>query len=359
MLPATGSEAEGKDHVRFMVIDAWTCERNQPSMAVVVTGAHGFVGLNVVRHLAANGITAIAVGRAEPDAWVTAYLEDVSEHVSHVRADLSVPGSLASATGITGVEAVVHAAVVTATTPQVERDDALRIVSVNIGGTMEAIDLARATGAKRFVYVSSPSAIGYVSSGTLVDESVPKRPDSLYGITKDASEELVRRYGKIHDLSVASVRIAQPYGPGERATSSRLRTSPIYEWMLAAERGERLITGAPVRGRDWTYIDDTARGLVTVALADELQHDLYHLARSERVTIAAVVSEIRKAMRIKLDSDLDNPDLNPNISGPAERRPLDTSRFREEFGWAPETDIVEGMARYIEWWKSFQPAAYA
>ena len=328
-------------------------------MAVVVTGAQGFVGLNVVRHLAANGISAVAVGRSEPDAWVTAFLGDVSEHVSHARADLSVPGALAAAIGDTDVKAVIHAAVVTATTPQVERDDALRIVSVNIGGTMEAIDLARSRGARRFVYVSSPSAIGYVSSGTLVDESVPKRPDSLYGITKDASEELVRRYGKIHDQSVATVRIAQPYGPGERATSSRLRTSPIYEWMLAADRSEPLVTGAPVRGRDWTYIDDTARGLATVALADELQHDLYHLARSERVTIAAVVAEIRKAMRIKVDSDKDNPDLNPNISGPAERRPLDTSRFREEFGWAPETDIEEGMARYIAWWKSFQAASYA
>jgi UDP-glucose 4-epimerase len=327
-------------------------------MTVVVTGAHGFVGLNVVRHLAASGMDTIAVGRSAPDRWVAAFLEDAADRVTHVQADLSVPGELRDSVGDATVQAVIHAAVVTATTPQVEREDALRIVSVNVGGTMEALDLARSSQAQRFVYVSSPSAIGYVSSGSLVDESVPKRPDSLYGITKDASEELVRRFGKINDLSVASVRIAQPYGPGERATSSRLRTSPIYEWMLAADRGERLVTGAPVRGRDWTYIDDTARGLATVALADELQHDLYHLARSERVTIAAVIAEIRKEMRISLDSDKDHPDLNPNIAGPADRRPLDTSRFREEFGWAPDTDIEEGMASYIAWWKTFAPGSY-
>ena len=327
-------------------------------MAVLVTGAHGFVGLNVVRKLAADGADVIAVGREQPDGWVTAFLAEVVERVTHIQADLSRPGALATAAGDAEVQAVIHAAVVTATTPQVEREDAMRIVSVNIGGTMEALDLARAQRVSRFVYVSSPSAFGVPRGDGLVDESADKRPDSLYGITKDASEELVRRYGTIHGLSSASVRIAQPYGPGERATSSRLRTSPIYEWLLAAERGDPLVTGPLSRGRDWTYIGDTARGLAAVALSEQLDHDLYHLARSETVTIADVIDELRnKYPSIQSIEELDHPDLNPNIASPAERRPLDSARFRSEFGWAPETGICEGMQRYLEWWRSFPPLA--
>lgn len=321
-------------------------------MAVVVTGAHGFVGLNVVRELASRGVETLAVGRSETDAWVTRFLSDVASSVTHVGADLSIPGALSTAIGDVPVSAVVHAAVVTATTPQVEREDSLRIVSVNIGGTMEALDLARRKRADRFVYVSSPSAFGGVEVAGLVDESVEKRPESLYGITKDASEELVRRYGAIHGLSTASVRIAQPYGPAERATSSRLRTSPIYEWLVAIEAGEPLVTGPLDRSRDWTYIDDTARGLADVALAASLAHDLYHLARSQKVTVGAVIDEFRAAYgNVDVIEDPDHPDLNPNIAGPAERRPLDSSRFRKDFGWAPETGIHDGMREYLEWWR--------
>lgn len=325
-------------------------------MAVLVTGAHGFVGLNVVRTLATLGFDAVAVGRNAPDAWVSAFLDDVSSRVTHVAADLSEPGALREATSGLEIDAVVHAAVVTSTTPQVERDDALNIVRVNVGGTMEALDLARAGGARRFVYVSSPSAFGNAATDALVGETVPKQPDSIYGITKDASEELTRRYGQIHGLSTASVRIAQPYGPGERATSSRLRTSPIYEWLLAISAGSPLVTGPLERGRDWTYIDDTARGIAELALAEYLEHDLYHLARSETVTVGEVIAELRKLHPgIETIEDADHPDLNPNIAGPAERRPLDTSRFRTEFGWAPDTGIEVGMSRYLAWWQAFQP----
>lgn len=322
-------------------------------MAVVVTGAHGFVGLNVVRHLAENGVVAIAIGRNLPDESVTHFLGDVADHVVHRQADLSEAGMLRDAVGDLNVDAVIHAAVVTATTPQTERNDALRIVSVNVSGTMETIDLARLKSARRFVYVSSPSAIGDVAPDTVMDENISKQPNSLYGITKDTSEELVRRYGQIHDLSTASVRIAQPYGPGERATASRLRTSPIYEWLLAAESGETLVTGPLSRGRDWTYISDTAYGLATIALAETLRHDLYHLARSETVTIGSVIDEMRKTFpRIAVDESPDQPDLNPNIAGSVQRPPLDSSRFRSEFGWSPETGIEEGMRRYMEWWRA-------
>jgi UDP-glucose 4-epimerase len=324
------------------------------TMAIIVTGAHGFVGLNVVRTLAVDGVDVIAIGRSEPDEWVTGFLEGVQSRVTHRMADLSQPGSLGDATRGLDVQAVVHAAVVTSTTPQVERDDALRIVSVNVGGTMEALDTAREHGAPRFVYVSSPSAIGTTEPGVPMDEQIPKRPDSLYGITKDASEELVRRYSVIHGLSSASVRIAQPYGPGERATASRLRTSPIYEWLLAAQAGEPLVSGPLSRSRDWTYIGDTARGIAMLATAPSLEHDLYHLARSAKVTVGEVITEIRKQYPdAELIEDAGHPDLNPNIAGAAEREPLDTSRFRNDFNWVPETGIEDGMREYLSWWQGF------
>lgn len=324
-------------------------------MAIVVTGAHGFVGVNVVRTLAEQGRDVVAVGRNEPDAWVTSFLSGVSG-VSHVVADVSRPGELTSTVDGLVVEAVIHAAVVTATTLQVEKDDAARIIHVNTGGTIEALEAARSSGANRFVYVSSPSAIGDAPTDADMDEAVAKNPESLYGISKDASEEISRRYGTLHGLSVASVRIAQPYGPGERPTSSRVRTSPVYEWLLDAQAGRTLPSGPLDRARDWTYIDDTARGIAALATAMSLQNDLYHLARGSQITVGEVIELIKGEFGgISVDETPAPEDLNPNISGPSGRKPLDCSRFAAEFGWAPATSVEEGMRRYFDWWKAFPP----
>jgi nucleoside-diphosphate-sugar epimerase len=324
-------------------------------MRIVVTGAHGFVGLNITSTLARQGHDVVAVSRREPDEWVNAFLSGVSG-VRHVVADLSQPGALHVALGGSQIDAVVHAAVVTATTLEVERAAAAQIVHVNGGGTIDALEAARLGGARRFVYVSSPSAIGAVPDGARLDESVPKSPETLYGITKDFSEEIVRRYGALHDVQAVSVRIAQPYGPGERATRSRVRTSPIYEWMVAADAGEELPTGPFDRARDWTYIDDTAKGIAMLATSPaQPLHGLYHLALERQSTVREVVELLREAWpEIRVNEHPDQHEINPNIAGSGSRQPLDTGRFRGEFGWAPETDISEGMQRYVSWWKSFE-----
>lgn len=324
-------------------------------MKVAVTGAHGFVGLNVVRTLAESGETVYAIGRRPPDSWVTRYLEPVAALVQHRRADLAERGQLAQALAGDEVDAVVHAAVVTATTPQVERDESAWIVTVNTLGTLEALELAREKGSRRFVYISSPSAIGPAPRDMPMTEEVRLQPDTLYGITKMASEAIVRRYGQIHALETASVRIAQPYGPGERATPSRVRTSPIYEWLRDLDAGRHLPTGPLDRARDWTYIDDTANGIALLATTPELPHVLYHLGAGRQVTIAEVIPALRPAYPdLSIDEHLEPDALNPNIAGPP-RQPLDATRFREDFGWLPKTDIAEGMARYLQWWREFRP----
>jgi nucleoside-diphosphate-sugar epimerase len=247
-------------------------------------------------------------------------------------------------------DALVHAAVITATTREVERDDSLDIVAVNIGGTIDALDVARLHHCRRCVYVSSPSAVGPVQIQQPLGEDIATAPDTLYGITKRASEQLVERYGIIHGLSTVSVRISQPYGPGERATPSRLRTSPIHEWVYAARAGAKLLTGPRDAARDWTYVSDTARGIMTLATSPSVTYPLYHLGLGSDVTVGEVLDVLRRTyLDLSWDSRADAPELNPNIAGPQRRWPLDCSRFATEFGWSPATGIEDGMRRYLDW----------
>jgi nucleoside-diphosphate-sugar epimerase len=328
-------------------------------MRVLVTGAAGFVGLNVARQLALRGDDVFAVSRNAPDRWANTFLAGVAPHVQWRQADLTQPGALAAATAADPIEAVVHAAVLTATTATVEREQSVEIVQANIGGTLEALDVARRHGCRRFVYVSSSAALGPLHAGQPADESANPRPDTLYGITKHASELLVQRYGAVHAFSSVSVRIAQPYGPGERPTASRLRTSPLWEWLDAAQRGVELVTGPLEVARDWTWVEETARGIAELTHAQTLEHNLYHLSVGRLFTVGAALDALRAAYpNLRHNSAPDPERINPNIADIAPRAPLDSARFRAEFGWAPEVTLDDGLARCVAWHEEKGPAAF-
>lgn len=323
-------------------------------MRVLVTGGTGFVGMNVARTLASRGHDVLIADVAEPDAWVRDFLAGVDERVGYFQVDLAERGELERALPAGSLDAVVHAAVITATTLDVEVSSARSIVDVNLGGTVEALDAAVERGARRFVYVSSPSALGDASAGGLVAEDARPRPRSLYGITKLASELLVARWTELGRVEGISVRIAQPYGPGERTTGARVRTSPICEWLPLAERGATLPTGPLDRARDWTYVADTAVGIAQLVTADRPTAPLYHLGTGVDVSVAEVVRELEVHYGpLQLDETASGDVLNPNIAGPA-RPPLDPSRFEREFGWKPSTDIQTGMRLYLDWWAGFR-----
>ena len=324
------------------------------AMDVLVTGARGFVGLNLVKTLAQRGVTVWAVDRSPVDRWVEAFLADESETVRHIQIDLSQSGALLNALPTSSLDAVVHAAVITATTADVERRHAREIVDVNVGGTIEALETAIATNTNRFVYVSSPSAIGDVESDGPVDESVVPRPTTLYGITKLSSEQIVERWRSLYGLNAVSVRIAQPYGPGERATAARVRTSPVWEWLRDARPGGTLPTGPLDRERDWTYVFDTAEGIARLALAERVPYGLYHLGTGEQVSVEEVFRLLREHIGdLAHDAEPDREVLNPNIAGPG-RPPLDVTRFAGDFGWKPGTPFRVGMIQYVRWWSEFR-----
>lgn len=324
-------------------------------MEVLVTGARGFVGLNLAKTLARRGATVWAVDRSPVDGWVESFLADESDSVRHLVADLSKEGDLMGALPVSSLDAVVHAAVITATTDDVERRDAREIVDVNAGGTIEALHVAVATNARRFVYVSSPSAIGETDVDGPVDESVVPHPTTLYGITKFASEQIVQRWAVLYDdLEAASVRIAQPYGPGERATAARVRTSPIWEWLRDARPGVMLPTGPLDRQRDWTFVGDTAEGIARLVAAEHIPHHLYHLGSGQNVSVEQVFNMLQASVgNLTYDPEPDRDALNPNIAGPG-RPPLDVSRFASDFGWKPDTPFSLGMDHYIRWWDKFR-----
>lgn len=315
--------------------------------AVLVTGAAGFVGVNVTRALVLRGHRVVAFDHRRPDDAARRYAGEAVWLEGDVRDRAPIEAGLRGHR----IDTLVHAAAVTATTARWEHDRALDVLGVNLLGTVTALEAAHATGVQRVVVVSSTAALGPgYRDGRPIPEEAPAAPADLYGISKHVLELVSRRLAGLCALEVAAVRLAQPYGPMERPSPDRAALSPIADWMAAAAVGRPLTTPSVETAKDWTYVEDTAAGFVRLVEAGgRLRYPIYNLGSGTNVTVREVLEAIVKEwpgteVRVTPDA-VDNPNLDPaRIRGP-----LEVVRLRDELGFQPRFDIRSGIARYAEW----------
>jgi UDP-glucose 4-epimerase len=321
-----------------------------PGRTVLVTGAVGFVAVNIVRALLVRGHRVIAADHRPPDEPARRFLAPLAAGLVWLEADVRQPAPLLAAMQTHRVDAVVNAAAVTATTREWERDRAREVLDVNLLGTMAVLEAAHRAGIRRVIAVSSTSALGPgYRDGRPIPEAAPAIPGDLYGISKHGIELVAARLADLYGLEVATVRIAQPYGPMERPSPDRAALSPIAEWVEAAAAGRPLWTPSLEVAKDWTYVEDIAAGFVGLVEAGRLRHPLYNLGGGEQVTVGQVMDAIRRVWPgAAVTVTADGP-ANPNLDPTRLRGPLEVVRLRDELGFRPRFDITRGIGRYGEW----------
>jgi nucleoside-diphosphate-sugar epimerase len=320
-------------------------------MAVVlVTGANGFVGINVVRRLAQNGADVVALARRAPDRETHAFLGPCTDRVRWIQGDIRDPEPLKAAAGEYGVDHVLHSAAITPTRAM-ERQAPRRILDVNLGGTLNALEVARSAGARRFVLVSSSGLYGAPPAPLQpLTEAVPPVTGSLYTICKAASEALCRRYQDLHGLSAVAARLGTTYGPMERASQSREHLSQIYILAHRALAGEVAAVYGAERLRDFCYADDMAEAIAGLVLAADLAYDLYNVATEQTLSLRDVLDTLARLCPAFRWAEVARPDEADVALLPENQRvPLDMSRLRDELGFTPAYDLEAGLRRYLDW----------
>jgi nucleoside-diphosphate-sugar epimerase len=322
-------------------------------MAILITGATGFVMSGLAWCLAERGHAVVAADLHPPDAALRGHLGGLRGEVTLRQLDVTDAAAVRALIGDVRPERIVHGAAITAIPPEAERGRFVETTQVNVLGTLHVLDAVREFGARRTVVVSSGSVYGTRADREPVTEDAVPQPQGVYPITKWAAEALAARYAAVNALDIAVVRLASPFGAFERDTGSRPLLSAINDWTRAALRGETLRIGGPATAlRDPIYLDDVASGIAAVVLADRLSHVVYNVSWGKGATTEDTLAAIARAVPgVEIERVPDEPSRWPALT----RGVLSADRLRRDLGWTPRYDLDSGVAAYVGWLREQPP----
>jgi UDP-glucose 4-epimerase/UDP-glucuronate 4-epimerase len=250
------------------------------------------------------------------------------------------------------IDRVIHTAAMTPNA-QRERDEARRIVEVNVVGTVNLLERVAARPAiQRVVVLSSVAVYGFsepAASGLFEEDGSPPAPASLYGISKLAAEQAALRIGQLRGLDVRVVRLGPTYGVWEIPTAARDALSPHLQIMNMALEGREVLLPRPMTA-DWIYSRDAADGIARLCGAATLSHDVYHVgggAWSDLTQWCGVLAGVIPGFRWRL-ADTDQPG-NVIYSLPKDRAPLGIVRLATDTGFRPSRDLQTAAREYLDW----------
>jgi UDP-glucuronate 4-epimerase len=308
-------------------------------MTLLITGAMGHVGLEVVRQAARQGLPVVAVYR---ESFRPA--EALAPGVAWAQCDLTDTDAVRRLADEHGVTACIHAAAIS--NEAHARPAPRRAIAANIGATANLLEAARVRGWRRFVHIGTGSVFQLRGDTTgPITEDQPPAAANVYGTTKLGAEMLTRMYRTEYGLSAATVRISWVYGPPVM-TDSPTR-GPIPSFLMRALRGEAIREGGADFAASFTFVGDVAEGMLAAAQAPELRFDTYHLGPGVNFTAAQVANAVRLAVpgaAIEL-----GPGTEPWTRYTSLRGPLAGGRFHADTGYSPQHTLDAGIGVYAQW----------
>jgi nucleoside-diphosphate-sugar epimerase len=299
-------------------------------MAVLVTGAGGFLGQTLVNTLLAQGKQVLGFDYTAPPDATLAKWQGKAEFVKGDIRDAALIAELTKKSG--SADPIIHLAGVL--TAGCDRDPQAAM-TINVGGTHNVLEAAIANGKttppRRVVFAST---IGVYGRGLPqpITEDMKKEPDGWYGLTKMMAEEMGLLYARRHGLDFRAVRFAAVTGPNRVAVgSASLFTSLIPE--KAAKGEPYVIEVTPDTSYPVVYIKDAVNALVSLAFAKSAPGRVYNIA-SGNVVVDSMIAYIKKTIPNAQFSFAPVDDIMAVVSGYKEWT-INCDKAAKEIGWTP------------------------
>lgn len=217
-----------------------------------------------------------------------------------------------------------------------------RFLRVNVEGTINVLLAAKTAGVERTVYVSSTEVYGEAKQVPMTEEH-PLSPANTYAVTKLAADRLCYTFHHEHGIPVIIARIYNSYGPRE--------TQPyvIPEIITQLDKSAVVELGNVAARRDFTYVTDTARGLILTLLSDIPDGEAVNIGSNLTYSVRELVDEIAPLFghakwEIKTD-----PRRLRRLD--VECFQCDSTKLRERTGWEPRVGLREGLELTTKWFR--------
>ena len=324
-----------------------------PSSHVLVTGGAGFIGSHTVDRLRADGHRVTVL-----DDLSTGQRLNLAAHLGHpdfalVVADVAAPlaSPLADAVARLGpIERVVHlAAQVSVVRSLADPAEDLR---VNVGGTLQVLEYARAHGVRSLVFASSAAVYGDVDA-LPVSESAPTSPLSPYGVHKLASELHLRAYGATYGLATAPLRFFNVFGPRQDPQSPYSGVISIF-LARALAGAPLLVHGDGAQTRDLVFVGDVVEHIVRALFRDDLRGAPINVGTGREVSVRALAE-----LAVRFANSNSAITHGPPRLGDIARSCADVARARAWLAVPDPTGIDLGLARTARWFAEDRAAKLA
>jgi UDP-glucuronate 4-epimerase len=332
-------------------------------MRVLVTGAAGFIGFNVSRHMLARGDTVLGIDSLNDYYDVTlkharlAELDKVGAGSDAVFAfkqvDFSNHEALGAALQNEQFDRIVHLGAQAGVRYSIDNPRAY--LQANLAGHLNILEVARHRRVEHLVYASSSSVYGGNDTLPFRVEDRVDQPLSLYAATKKADELMSETYAHLYRLPQTGLRFFTVYGPWGRPDMAMwVFTKAIFEGRPIDVFGEGRMR------RDFTYIDDIVAGVLacvdnppsadgTVKAGGSVSpHCIYNIGNSRSEDLGEMISLIEQACGRAAERR-----LLPMQPGDVRDTFADISAIQRDLAFEPRTTIAEGVPRFVQWYRDY------
>ena len=329
-------------------------------MKVLVTGAAGFIGMHCIERLLARGDQVVGIDNLNDYYDVTLKESRLSRIVDHAafrfhRVSIEDKEAMAGIFAEEKPDRVIHLAAQAGVRYSLENPHAY--IDANLQGFMNILEGCRHNDVAHLVYASSSSVYGGNAQMPFSEHHSVDHPVSLYAATKKANELMAHTYSHLYGLPTTGLRFFTVYGPWGRPDMA------LFLFTDAIRNGRPIDVfnqGAMVR--DFTYIDDIVEGVIRVLDKtatpdpdfDPMNPDpgtstapfrVFNIGNGNPTPLMDYIGALEDALGMTAEKN-----MMPMQPGDVPATSADTSELRDWVGFAPNTDVRDGVRRFVDWY---------
>ncbi len=307
----------------------------------LVTGGAGFIGCNLARFILDKGHDVVVL-----DNFATGKKENLTEildKITLIEGDIRDRDAVDKA--VDGCAAIMHQAALGSVPRSCE--DPVTSHDVNVNGTLNILEAARAAGVKRITFAASSSAYGNQKVSPKHEGMVPQ-PISPYAASKVCCEAYMRAYAAVYGMETVCLRYFNVFGPYQDPEGAYAAVIPA--WVARLLKGEApQVFGDGEQSRDFCYIENVcnANWLGVTAPAEVCDGRAMNIACNYETTLNQILAQLKELLNVDIEAvytDVRAGDVKDSLA--------DITLAKESIGYEPKIFFEDGLARSIDWYKA-------